>query len=262
MAEAARGGASVIPVDSEHSAIFQAMRGNAGNRPRKLLLTSSGGPFRGFSRAQLESATPRQALAHPNWKMGDKITIDSATMMNKGLEIIEACHLFGMRPDEIEVLVHPQCVVHSMVEFADGSVIAQLGAPDMRVPISYALSFPERWETGAPALDFIKAGPLAFEPPDEDAFPCVRLAREAMSGGRSYPAALNAANEAMVGLFLAGGARFLDIPRHIAEALERHDPVEPRDIWDVLDIDREVKAKTLESAMKAGRGREMESVTA
>jgi 1-deoxy-D-xylulose-5-phosphate reductoisomerase len=241
MAEAARRGLEITPVDSEHSAIFQALRGNEGNRPRKIILTASGGPFRGYNKEMLRTVTPEQALAHPNWSMGRKITVDSATMMNKGLEIIEAARLFGLEADRLETVVHPQSVIHSMVEFEDGAVMAQLGAPDMRAPIAYALSCPERWETGVARLDFRTLGALTFEAPDEEAFPCLRLAREALTMGGGYPTVLNAANEALALMFLEGRIGFTDIQEGVARALDGFKPFALHDVEEVLELDARVK---------------------
>lgn len=193
---------NILPVDSEHSAIFQCLAGERLNKPRKLIITGSGGPFKGFTARQLESVTPEAALQHPTWKMGKKITIDSATLMNKGLEMIEAHWLFSMPPQQIEVLIHPQSVIHSMVEFADGSVKAQLGLPDMRLPIQYALSYPFRLESVAPRVDFSRLGQFSFQPPDTSVFRCLALAYEAIDRGGNMPCVLNAANEIAVQAFL------------------------------------------------------------
>lgn len=193
---------NILPVDSEHSAIFQCLAGERLNKPRKLIITGSGGPFKGFTARQLESVTPEAALQHPTWKMGKKITIDSATLMNKGLEMIEAHWLFSMPPQQIEVLIHPQSVIHSMVEFADGSVKAQLGLPDMRLPIQYALSYPFRLESVAPRVDFSRLGQFSFQPPDASVFRCLALAYEAIDRGGNMPCVLNAANEIAVQAFL------------------------------------------------------------
>lgn len=193
---------NILPVDSEHSAIFQCLAGERLNKPRKLIITGSGGPFKGFTALQLESVTPEAALQHPTWKMGKKITIDSATLMNKGLEMIEAHWLFSMPPQQIEVLIHPQSVIHSMVEFADGSVKAQLGLPDMRLPIQYALSYPFRLESVAPRVDFSRLGQFSFQPPDTSVFRCLALAYEAIDRGGNMPCVLNAANEIAVQAFL------------------------------------------------------------
>jgi 1-deoxy-D-xylulose-5-phosphate reductoisomerase len=204
-------GGRVIPVDSEHSAIFQVFETANAARVSRVILTASGGPFRTWTAEAMSAATPAQAVAHPNWDMGPKISVDSATMMNKGLESIEAAYLFDMRPDQIGVVVHPQSVIHSLVEYQDGSTLAQLGAPDMRMPIAYAWGWPDRLSWPAPALDLAAVGTLTFEPPDEIRFPALRLAREALAAGGGGPAAMNAANEVAVAAFLDGGIGFLDI---------------------------------------------------
>jgi 1-deoxy-D-xylulose-5-phosphate reductoisomerase len=242
IAAARRSGATILPVDSEHNAIFQCL---ADNRPcdvSRLVLTASGGPFRSWSRDQMATVTPDQAVAHPNWSMGTKISVDSATMMNKGLELIEAHHLFGVASDRLDVLVHPQSVIHSMVEYVDGSVLAQLGSPDMRIPIAHALAWPERMETPAEKLDLARIGSLSFEPPDVDRFPALRVAREAMEAGGSAPVILNAANEEAVASFLARRIAFLDITRVVEEALARTDAVAPHSIAEVIDIDGKARA--------------------
>ncbi len=240
---AKRSGARILPVDSEHNAIFQCL---ADNRPcdiARLVLTASGGPFRSWDREKMSSATPSQAVAHPNWSMGSKISVDSATMMNKGLELIEAHHLFGLPSDRLDILVHPQSVIHSMVEYVDGSVLAQLGSPDMRIPIAHALAWPERMETPAERLDLARIGQLSFEAPDLDRFPALRLARSAMESGGAAPTILNAANEVAVAAFLAGRIGFLDIAGTVEEALARVDAPAPRSIDDVIDIDRQAREK-------------------
>lgn len=222
MAEAGRTGARILPVDSEHSAVFQCLNGEK-QKPRRIILTASGGPFRNYTLEQMAGITVEQALKHPSWKMGRKVTIDSATLMNKGLEIIEARWLFDMPVDDITVLVHPRSIVHSMIEFVDGSVKAQLGCPDMRIPIQYALSYPDRYANpGLPALDWSNFHELKFEPPDMDRFPCLRLAIGAGRKGGTYPAVLCAADEVAVDLFLARKIRFLDIARLIEEVLGQH----------------------------------------
>jgi len=243
-------GVSIIPVDSEHSAIFQCLQGNDGNRLNKIYLTASGGPFRGYSASQLEKVTVEGALRHPNWSMGHKVTIDSATMMNKGLEVIEAGWLFDASPDEIEVLVHPQSVVHSMVEFADGQVIAQLGPPDMRLPIQYALTYPNRVTNTFSRLDFTKSSTLTFEVPDFEAFPCLRLAYEAYKAGGMLPNVLNAANEVAVELFLAKKISFLDIARIIDGTISAYTCV--NDGNNAIDIDGvlEVEKWARQTALK------------
>ena len=218
-------GAQVIPVDSEHSALFQLV--NAEERPGtvdKLVLTASGGPFRGRAAAELENVTRAEALAHPTWDMGGKITIDSATLMNKGLEVIEAMHLFGMPLDRIDVVVHPQSIIHSLIQLNDGASLAHLGYPDMRVPISYALHYPERADVPVEPLDLAELGQLTFERPDEDAFPCLRLAREAARAGGTTPCVMNAANEVAVQAFLDGAIPFTAIAEVIERSVEAHEP--------------------------------------
>ena len=212
-------GARLVPVDSEHSAIFQCLVGEPADSVEKLILTASGGPFRTRDPRTFADVTPEEALDHPNWSMGAKITIDSATMMNKGLEVIEAHWLFGIEAARIEVLVHPQSIIHSMVAFRDGSTKAQLGVPDMKVPIQYALSYPERWAAPHERIDWAGLRCLDFAPPDLDAFPCLRLAYDALESGGTAPAVLNAANEAAVARFLGGAIPFTDIPRLIEKAL-------------------------------------------
>ena len=236
----AQGRVRILPVDSEHNAIFQAMAGHNSCDVRRLLLTASGGPFRTLPREKFGEITVHEALQHPNWRMGRKITVDSATMMNKGLEVIEARWLFGVNAEQVEVVVHPQSIVHSMVEFVDGSVIAQLGIPDMRIPISYALNYPERLANTLPQLDLIQIGTLTFEPPDLNRFPCLRLGFEAIRACGTLPAVLNAANETTVEAFLQEKIHFLDIPTVIEETLQRHDarPIFDGDIEVILDADR------------------------
>jgi 1-deoxy-D-xylulose-5-phosphate reductoisomerase len=230
---ARRRNARILPVDSEHSAIFQAMACGGPKEVRRVILTSSGGPFRGKSARELARVTPEEALRHPTWKMGPKISIDSATLMNKALEVIEARWLFGLEPDQIEVVVHPESVVHSMVEFVDGSVLAQLSPPDMRLPIQLALTYPERVAGPCPLLDLTRAMSLHFEPPDRDTFPALDLGFEVMRRAGTAGAALNAANEAAVTRFLAGEIGFLDIPRACRSALDHH-PFDPRPTLDAL----------------------------
>jgi len=223
MRQAASAGAEIIPIDSEHSAIFQCLRSRdaslEGAGVRRILLTASGGPFRGRSRAELGQVTPAQAVAHPKWSMGPKISVDSATLMNKGLEVIEAHHLFGVPGKRIEVLVHPQSLVHSLVEFVDGSTLAQMGLPDMRTTLAVGLGWPQRIESGVGGLDLLAQGRLDFEAPDNDAFPCLGLAWQAMAAGGTAPAILNAANEVAVSAFLQGKVAFLAIPALVANAL-------------------------------------------
>ncbi|SAI02375.1 1-deoxy-D-xylulose 5-phosphate reductoisomerase [Bordetella ansorpii] len=246
-------GAELLPIDSEHNAIFQCLphgaRASAPTEPaagvRRLLLTASGGPFRRADPADLESVTPEQACAHPNWSMGRKISVDSATMLNKGLEVIEAHWLFAMPPERIEVVVHPQSVIHSMVEYEDGSVLAQLGQPDMRTPIAYALGFPERIASGVGGLDLARLGRLDFEAPDFDRFPCLRLSFEALRAGQAASVALNAANEVAVQAFLEGRLRYTWIPRVIQAALEwqaGRSSVTLASLGDVLALDADIRA--------------------
>lgn len=215
----------IIPVDSEHNAIFQVLHGQQEATLRRILLTASGGPFREASREAMEHVTLEQALRHPNWKMGRKITIDSATMMNKGLEVIEAHHLFRVALDQVQIVVHPQSIIHSMVEFHDGSVLAQLGIPDMRIPIAYALAYPERLPNRLPSLDLFAVQTLQFSPPDPERFPCIRLAFDAARAGGTMPAVLNAANEVAVQAFLDGALSFLGIPAVIEATMAQHTPL-------------------------------------
>lgn len=215
-----RAGAQILPVDSEHNAIFQCLAGHNGKEVTRLILTASGGPFRGFSAQDLENVRPEDALKHPKWKMGAKISIDSATLMNKGLEIIEACCLFGFPASQVDVLVHPQSIVHSLVEFRDGSQLAQMGIPDMRAAIAYCLGWPRRLNTGLPSLDLTAAGPLTFERPNTEAFACLNLARRALDAGNGRTVVLNAANEEAVAAFLERRIGFTEIPACIANALD------------------------------------------
>lgn len=238
MSECADRGVKVFPVDSEHSAIFQCLQAGVRRDVRGLILTASGGPFRGMTGSELAKVTLAQALKHPNWSMGKKITVDSATLMNKGLEVIEAHWLFGMEPGRIKVLVHPQSIVHSLVEYQDGSVVAQLGMPDMKGPIAYALSYPERLEDVSPALDLASIATLTFEEPDGERFPCLSYAYEALQAGGSMPAALSAANEVAVKHFLEERIRFIDIPAVIKAVMEAHMPAAVRTVEDALKADR------------------------
>ncbi len=215
-------GSRLIPVDSEHSAVWQCLVGEEGNAVERLLLTGSGGPFRTRPLESFEGITPEEALQHPNWRMGPKITVDSATMMNKGLEIIEAHWLFDLPPERIQVVIHPQSIIHSLVEFQDGSVKAQLGVPDMKIPIQYALTYPERLPSSWDRLDLAAIGTLTFEEPDYQRFPCVRLAYDALRAGGTAPAVLNTANDLLVDRFLKGKISFTDIPRYIEKVLEAH----------------------------------------
>jgi 1-deoxy-D-xylulose-5-phosphate reductoisomerase len=250
-------GATLLPIDSEHNAIFQALpRARSGPDTagvRRILLTASGGPFRSATLRQLEDATPAQACAHPNWVMGRKISVDSATMMNKGLEVIEARWLFDVRADQIEVVIHPESVVHSLVEYLDGSVIAQLGNPDMRTPIAYGLGFPERIDAGVEFLDLPRIGALHFERPDRERFPCLRLAYEALAAGGIAPAVLNAANEVAVASFLSGAAGFRQIPAMI-EAVLSDVPWRPvAGLEDILSADRAAREQATGWLHAAGR---------
>ena len=229
--------AKILPIDSEHSAIWQCLQGEK-NKPRKLFLTASGGPFYRYSQSQLAQVTPEQALQHPVWKMGRKVTIDSATLMNKGLEVIEAHWLFSFPFDSIEVLIHPQSIVHSMVEFADGSLKAQLSCPDMRLPIQYALSYPQRWSNSElPRLDWSKINTLNFEPVDYRRFPCLKLAVDAGKSGGTYPAVLCAADEVAVELFLSHRIRFTDIPKIVQKTLEQHQNIPKPSLEEILAAD-------------------------
>jgi len=239
-------GARIIPVDSEHSALHQLLDGERAGTVDKLVLTASGGPFRGRSRAELEDVTVEQALRHPTWAMGGKITIDSATLMNKGLELIEAHHLFGTPYERIDVVVHPQSIVHSYVLLCDGAALAHLGYPDMRVPISYALHHPERVDVPVAPLDLASIGALTFEPVDDDAFPCLRLARDAARAGGTAPCVMNAANEVAVHAFLTGRLDFLGIPAVIEEALDRLPAAPVRAFESLYDADREARAVAAE----------------
>ena len=235
---ARRSGATILPVDSEHNAIFQCLAGSRREDVARIVLTASGGPFRTCSLAEMAEMTPAEAVAHPNWSMGAKISVDSATMMNKGLELIEAHHLFGLGSDRIDILVHPQSVIHSMVEYVDGSTIAQLGSPDMRIPIAHTLAYPERIATPAAKLDLARIGKLEFEAPDAERFPALRLARQALEAGGGEAIVLNAANEIAVAAFLAKRIGFLDIVRLVEDAIAQTAAPAPRSIADVLDIDR------------------------
>ena len=227
-------GATIVPIDSEHNAIFQCLAGNPGEVPARITLTASGGPFRGWSRDALATVTPAQAVAHPKWSMGPKISVDSASLMNKGLEVIEAHHLFGVPGERIRVLVHPQSLVHSFVDFVDGSTLAQLGLPDMRTALAVGLGWPRRIASGVPALDLLaEGGRLDFAPPDLDAFPCLALAFRALQAGGAAPAVLNAANEEAVSAFLQGRIGFLSIPDVVAHALDAM-PATPADSIDAL----------------------------
>ncbi|MCQ2451820.1 MAG: 1-deoxy-D-xylulose-5-phosphate reductoisomerase [Oscillospiraceae bacterium] len=241
MAAAKEHGAEIIPVDSEHSAIFQSMDNKAGIRPTGLKLTASGGPFRGMSWDEVRLLPPERALKHPNWSMGAKVTIDSASMMNKGLELIEAMHLFQMKPESIEILVHPQSIVHSAVEYADGSVIAELGVPDMRLPIQYALTYPERMVCPVQPLKLAQLGSLTFESPNLNTFRCLGLAMKAAGQGMSACCVMNAANEIAVGLYLKGQLTFGGIYETVAAVMERLSKHQAGSLEDVLALDREAR---------------------
>jgi len=247
---AARSGATILPVDSEHNAIFQCLAGSNKGSVSRIILTASGGPFRTASAQTMRDASPAEAVAHPNWSMGAKISVDSATMMNKGLELIEAYHLFGVPSERIDIVIHPQSVVHSLVEFADGSVLAQLGSPDMRIPIAYALAWPERMATPAQRLDLAAIARLDFEAPDLERFPALKLARDALEVRGAAPIVLNAANEAAVALFLAGSIGFTDIARLVRGALEDSKHAPPRSIEEVFEIDRLTRTR-LDALMQA-----------
>ncbi len=241
MAAVAQSGAILLPTDSEHNAIFQCLAGNDLAHVRSITLTASGGPFREWNAEQLAAATPAQAVKHPNWSMGAKISVDSATMFNKGLELIEAHHLFPVGLDKLKIIVHPQSVVHSMVEYRDGSTLAQLGPSDMRVPIASCLAWPERMDTPCDPLDLAMLGQLTFRTPDEVLFPATRLCREAAEAGGAAPAVLNAANEVAVAAFLSGQIAFTRIAVMVAEVLERYAPAAPAALGDVIAIDAEAR---------------------
>lgn len=246
MALAKKHNAPILPVDSEHSAIFQCLMGAAGNSLTRIHLTASGGPFRSWTKEEITAVTRKEALKHPQWKMGAKITIDSATMMNKGFEMIEAKWLFDTEPEKINIVVHPQSIIHSMVEFADGAVIAQMGHPDMREPIQYALSFPERLTLDNKKLDFAELGSLTFEKPDMDKFPCLALAFEAIGRGGNIPCAMNAANEAAVAAFLQDRIRFYDIPDIISSCMAGVEFVSAPEIDELISMNDEVYRKAAE----------------
>lgn len=236
--EAKKRNIEILPVDSEHSAIFQCLNGENRDEIERLILTASGGPFRGKTTDELKSITVKQALNHPNWSMGSKITIDSATLMNKGLEIIEAKWLFDMELDRIDAIVHPQSIIHSMVEFVDGSIIAQMGMPDMRVPIQYALTYPKRVKNSVEKLDFLKLKALTFEEPDSDTFKSLRLAKDAIRSGGTMPSVLNAANEVAVELFLREKIKFLDIADSVETAMDSHALKGNPELEDIIESDR------------------------
>jgi 1-deoxy-D-xylulose-5-phosphate reductoisomerase len=254
-AAVAEAGGVLLPVDSEHNAIFQVFDFDRPHRVTRLILTASGGPFRQWTRAQMAAATPAEAVAHPNWSMGAKISVDSATLMNKGLELIEAAHLFPIEHERIEIVVHPQSVIHSMVEYVDGSVLAQLGTPDMRTPIATTLAWPDRTPSPSARLDFTKLSALTFEAPDPTRFPALRLAREAVERGGVFPASLNAANEVAVAAFLAGGLKFLDIAAITEQVLSdvgrRNGPAKLSTLDEAVAADQE--ARRLAQAAVAAR---------
>jgi len=251
VARAAETGAAILPVDSEHNALHQCLRGEDPAEIKALWLTASGGPFLHWSHERIRAATPEQALAHPTWVMGPKVTIDSATLMNKGLEVIEARWLFGVGPDRIRVVVHDKSIVHSLVEFVDGSFKAQLGVTDMRHPIQYALTYPHRLKTPLPPFDLVACGPLHFAPPDTERFPCLGLAYDALATGAAAPAVLNAANEVAVASFLAGRSAFYDIPAVIHGALKRHRDAPAATLDDILAADR-LARKTAADLLASG----------
>ncbi len=258
IAAARAAGAAIIPIDSEHNAIFQCLPdAHAHAGLKRIQLTASGGPFRGRSRAQLADVTPAQAVAHPKWSMGPKISVDSATLMNKGLEVIEAHHLFGVPGARIDVLVHPQSLVHSLVEFVDGSTLAQLGLPDMRTALAVGFAWPERIESGVGGLDLRQHGRLDFEPPDLDAFPCLRLAYAALDAGGCAPAALNAANEEAVSAFLQGRIGFLSIPALVEDALARMPHAQAGSLDALLAADAAARAVTLDTILRNGTPRQV-----
>jgi 1-deoxy-D-xylulose-5-phosphate reductoisomerase len=261
MAEIREHGATLLPVDSEHSAIFQVFDFVQADRVEKIILTASGGPFRNVSLEQMGRATPQAAVAHPNWSMGAKISVDSATMMNKGLEMIEAYHLFPVRTDQIEVVVHPQSIIHSMVAYQDGSVLAQMGTPDMRTPIAYALGWPRRMSAPAQRLDLVQLGKLTFEAPDTERFPALKLAREALHQGGGAPTILNAANEVAVAGFMAGAIGFLDIARGVEHALGKIAAPPPASIADVHALDAEARRVAGEFVATFATGRRQVSAS-
>ncbi|CEH35034.1 1-deoxy-D-xylulose-5-phosphate reductoisomerase [Romboutsia lituseburensis] len=238
MSEARKHNVSILPVDSEHSAIFQCLNGEKNKEIEKIILTASGGPFRGKSKSDLENVTKSQALKHPNWSMGRKISIDSSTLMNKGLEVIEAKWLFGVEQNQIDVVVHPQSIIHSMVQFIDSSVMAQLGCPDMRLPIQYALSYPNRIVNDFERLDLAKIATLTFEQPDLETFPCLKLAYDSLKMGGTYSAVLNSANEVLVNEFLNDKIGFYDIPYYIEKTMDAHTSIDKPTLEQILDIDR------------------------
>ncbi len=240
-------GVNLLPVDSEHSAIWQCLLGENSLSVTRIILTASGGPFREWPQEKLNGVTPEQALKHPNWKMGAKITIDSATLMNKGLEVIEAYWLYPVTEKQIEVVVHPQSIIHSMVEFSDHSIKAQLGIPDMRIPIQYALTFPERLPLDVAPMNFYEQGALTFEQPDFERFPCLKLAFDVLEKGGTYPAVLNAANEIAVDAFLNEKIRFTQIPQIVADTLDGHQSTEVTGVEMLFELDREIREQVEKS---------------
>ncbi|UCD83639.1 MAG: 1-deoxy-D-xylulose-5-phosphate reductoisomerase [Deltaproteobacteria bacterium] len=246
LATAKRSGVRIVPIDSEHSAIFQALQGHRREDIHRIILTASGGPFLDRPREHLEEVTPREALDHPNWRMGEKISIDSATLMNKGLEVIEARWLFDLLPDKIKVVIHPQSIIHSMVEYVDGSVVAQLSVPDMQGPIAYGLAYPERLEAVLPSLDFCEIKELTFLPTDEQRFPSLGLAYRALENGGAMPAVLNAANEIAVGAFLKERIKFTDIPRATEKTMDMYQRQTAGSLSDILELDRWARMKAEE----------------
>lgn len=242
MREAKKNNVEILPVDSEHSAIFQCLNGERKKDIEKIILTASGGPFRGKKKEELIKATKNEALKHPNWDMGRKISIDSSTLMNKGLEVIEAKWLFDVDVEDIDIVVHPQSIIHSMVSFRDSSVMAQLGCPDMRLPIEYALTYPERSKTDFERLDLAKIATLTFEKPDMETFPCLELAFKALKLGGTYPAVLNSANEVLVNEFLDDKIGFYDIPYYIERSLDQHNNRSNPTLEDILEVDKETRA--------------------
>jgi 1-deoxy-D-xylulose-5-phosphate reductoisomerase len=249
------GGGEIVPVDSEHAAVHQCLRGNPPERVARIVLTASGGPFRGRTRDELAHVTVDDALAHPTWRMGPKITVDSSTLMNKGLEVIEAHELFGVGYDRIDVVVHPQSVVHSMVTYTDGATMAQLSLPDMRLPIGYALAHPDRIATPFGAVDWATLGRLDFEPPDGDAFPCLGLAYDAGRAGGSVPAWLNAANEVAVAAFLDGRIGWLAIPEVVQDTVDGHNEGTPASVEDVIESDRRARDRARQAVERRTRAR-------
>lgn len=252
MRELEKRNVSMIPVDSEHSAIFQCLKSGRKEEIEKIILTASGGPFRGKTRSDLEKVTLKDALNHPNWEMGKKITIDSATLMNKGLEVIEAKWLFDIELEKIDVLVHPQSIIHSMVEFVDGSVISQMGVPDMRVPIQYALTYPNRTTNNVEKLNLLKSNTLTFEAPDKEVFPCLNLAIESSIKGGTLPTVLNASNEVAVDYFLKQKIKFTDIPLIVKKSMDNHKNIINPSLFDILESDRQTRQDVIEMVERGG----------